>query len=167
MTSTLVNDPALHDPALARDAEALHAVLTRLIRVYRFRDREVVCCYGVSAAQCHALQQLATHGPSTLNDFAAALFLEKSSASRMVDGMVRNGLVRRDRNPDDGRSRLLGLTEEGASLAAKLEADMLAERRLVLDGLDPAERDVVIKAVGRLADQAVACCTPEQQAQSC
>ena len=156
MTSTI-----LRHSALERDASALHAVLTRLIRVYRFRDREVVCCYGVSAAQCHALQQLADHGPSTLNDFAAALFLEKSSASRMVDGMVRGGLVRRERNPNDGRSRLLELTDKGVGLAAQLEADMLEERRLVLEGLDPTEREIVINAVGRLADQAVACCTPE------
>lgn len=158
MTST-----TLRESALERDASALHAVLTRLIRVYRFRDREVVCCYGISAAQCHALQQLADHGPSTLNDFAVALFLEKSSASRMVDGMVRGGLVRRERNPDDGRSRLLQLTDKGAHLAAQLEADMLAERRLVLEGLDPAEREVVINAVERLADQAVACCMPDQE----
>ena len=71
---------------LERDAAALQRVLTDLIRVYQFRDRDAVCCYDVSTGQCHGLERLAKRGPMSLNEFAASLYLEKSSASRLANG---------------------------------------------------------------------------------
>jgi len=151
----------MEEAALEVDAKALQRALTRLIRVYRFRDHQAVCCYDVSAAQCHGLEFLAESGGATLGGFAAALFLEKSSASRMIDGLVRKGYVRRDPHPEDRRSLQLRLTPEGAALAETLERDMLSERRLVLEGFGAEERETIIAAVQKLADQAVGCCTPE------
>ena len=76
------------DEGLERDAVALHRVLTDLIRVYQFRDRDAVCCYDISTGQSHGLERLANHSPMTLTAFAASLFLEKSSASRLADQRV-------------------------------------------------------------------------------
>ena len=81
---------------LQRDAVALQRVLTDLIRVYQFRDRDAVCCYDVSIGQCHGLERLAHSGPMTLNEFAASLYLEKSSASRLADGLERKGYINRN-----------------------------------------------------------------------
>ena len=36
---------------LERDAAALQRVLTDLIRVYQFRDRDAICCYDISTGQ--------------------------------------------------------------------------------------------------------------------
>lgn len=158
---------ALDETALEADARALQRVLTRLIRVYRFRDHQAVCCYDVTPAQCHALEYLAEAGGATLNEVAEALFLEKSSASRMIEILVKKEYVLRERHPEDGRAVLIRLTDTGDELAMILERDILAERRLVLAGFGAEEREVIISAVEKLAEQAVSCCAPAARGESC
>ena len=135
---------------LERDAAALQRVLTDLIRVYQFRDRDAVCCYDVSMGQSHGLERLANRGPMTLNEFAASLFLEKSSASRLADGLERKGYVQRKPGVDDARYVLLELTRRGRTLHSRIERDLLEERALVLADLTPEERTLVIESIDRL-----------------
>ena len=131
---------------------ALHRAFTDLVRAFRMKDRDAVCCHDVSAAQSHALERLAYEGPMPLRELACALFLEKSSATRLVDGLARRGYVERRANPSDGRSRIIALTPSGEGLAARIEADVVARRAQVLEGMDAKERQAVVEAVLRLAE---------------
>ena len=141
---------------LKRDAAALQRVLTDLIRVYQFRDRDAVCCFDVSMGQSHGLERLANSGPMTLNEFAASLFLEKSSASRLADGLERKGYLRRKPGVDDARYVQLELTKRGRTLHARIEQDLIEERALVLADLTSEERKLVIKSIARLSGAACA-----------
>lgn len=136
---------------LERDALALQRAMTDLVRVYQFRDRDAICGHGVTPAQSHALERLAVKGPMTLNEFAASLYLEKSSASRLVSGLEVKGLVSRRTHADDGRCVQIEVTRRGRSRLTAIERALLRERRQVLDGLAPHERAVVVAAVTRLA----------------
>ena len=92
----------------------------------------------------------------TLNDFAASLFLEKSSASRLADGLEKKGYVRRKPRVDDARFVMLELTKRGRTLHDRIERDLLAERALVLADLTSEERRLVIESITRLSDAASA-----------
>jgi len=142
--------------ALREDALGLHQALTDLVRAYQFRDREAICCYDVSVGQSQALERLARTGPLTINEFAAALFLEKSSASRLVDGLVRKGYLTRRRSQDDARYVRIELTKAGGSLAQRLEDDLVLQRSELLQRLTDRERRVVVEAMERLARAAAA-----------
>ncbi len=142
--------------ALERDAVALQRVLTELIRVYQFRDRDAVCCYDVSTGQSHGLERLASQGPMSLNEFAASLYLEKSSASRLADGLERKGYLKRTPRLDDARYLQLELTHRGKTLHDRIERDMIEERAQVLSELSAEERRVVIESIARLSDAACA-----------
>ena len=141
---------------LERDAAALQRVLTDLIRVYQFRDRDAVCCYDVSTSQCHGLERLANRGPMTLNEFAASLYLEKSSASRLADGLERKGYIKRKPRVDDARYLQLELTNRGRTLHDRIERDLIDERAEVLADLTTGERKLVIESIARLAGAASA-----------
>lgn len=141
---------------LERDATALQRVLTDLIRVYQFRDRDAVCCYDISMGQSHGLERLANRGPMTLNEFAASLFLEKSSASRLADGLEGKGYIERKPRQDDARYVQLELTKRGRTLHDQIERDMIEERAQVLGDLTPEERKVVIESIARLSSAACA-----------
>ncbi len=141
---------------LERDAAALQRVLTDLIRVYQFRDRDAVCCYDVSMGQSHGLERLANRGPMTLNEFAASLFLEKSSASRLADGLERKGYIERKPGLHDARYVQLELTKRGRTLQDQIERDLLEERAQVLADLTSEERKLVIDSVSRLFSAASA-----------
>ncbi len=141
---------------LERDAAALQRVLTDLIRVYQFRDRDAVCCYDISTSQCHGLERLANHGPMTLNEFAASLYLEKSSASRLADGLERKGYIKRKPRVDDARYLQLELTNRGRTLHDRIERDLIDERAEVLADLTTGERKLVIESIARLSGAASA-----------
>ena len=137
---------------LERDAAALQRVLTDLLRVYQFRDRDAVCCYDVSIGQSHGLERLANRGPMTLNEFAASLYLGKSSASRLADGLERKGYIKRKPRVDDARYLQLELTNRGRTLHDRIERDLIDERAEVLADLTTGERKLVIESIARLSD---------------
>lgn len=136
---------------LRADALDLQEALTDLVRAYQFRDRDAICCYDVSITQSHALERLARHGAMTLNEFAASLFLEKSSASRLADGLERKGYITRRPHPEDGRYVQIELAKRGRALAAQLQEDLVDERAEMLLDLSPRDRRTVIRSLSRLA----------------
>jgi DNA-binding MarR family transcriptional regulator len=142
------------DPGLDGDAVALHRILLDLKRAYQFRDRECICCYDVSVTQCWALEALIRLESLTLNELAAELYLEKSTASRVVGALERKGYVRRSRHPEDGRSVVLQATPAGARLYGRIEAELLAQERALLEEFDPEVRRSLIRLLGRLTEAA-------------
>jgi MarR family 2-MHQ and catechol resistance regulon transcriptional repressor len=154
------------DPGLQQDTAELYDALSELVRVYQFRDRDRICCHDVSVTQCYALETLARQGGMTLNDLAARLYLDKSTASRVVDALERKGYVTRVTHPQDRRSVLLEATAAGRTLEGKIREDILAEERELLAGFPPEVRQAMARLLRQLAraasargtDAAGACC---------
>ncbi|HYO13604.1 MAG TPA: MarR family transcriptional regulator [Thermoanaerobaculia bacterium] len=139
------------DPTLERDAEALYEAVSELVRVYQSLDRDRICCHDISVTQCYALEALAGRGGLTLNELAAHLYLDKSTASRVVDALERKGYVERSPHPRDGRAVLLVATEAGKALYRTIRVDLLAEEKALLAGFDPEIRQAMTQLVARLA----------------
>lgn len=144
------------DPGLERDTEALYDALSDLVRVYQFRDRDRICCFDISVTQCYGLEALVRRGGMTLNDLAAHLYLDKSTASRVVDALERKGYVARTTHPQDRRSVLLEATETGRALEGKIRDSILAEERELLAGIDPDVRKSMAQLLRQLAHAAEA-----------
>lgn len=152
------------DSALERDTEELYQALSDLIRIYESRDRDRICCYDVSVTQCNALEALVRRGGMTLNDLAAQLYLDKSTASRVVDALERKGYVARLTHPQDRRAVLLEATKAGRALEEKIRGDILAQERTLLAGFAPEVRQAMTKLLRQLARAAASsnpgsCCT--------
>lgn len=133
------------------DALRLSRALTDFIRVVQFRDRDRACCYGLSVSQCYALKAVVDAGALTVNELAGELYLDKSTASRVVTSLERKGLVRRERAEDDGRVVLLTATGEGHRLHKRIEGDLALEYGTLMQGLPPETRAAMIELLGRLA----------------
>jgi DNA-binding MarR family transcriptional regulator len=140
------------DPALAADAHALYGALSELLRVVQFRDRDRACCYDVSVSQCYALEAVARTGPLTMNDLAGRLYLDKSTASRLVDGLEQKGYVARERDASDRRIVRLRVTAPGERLCAQIEDDLAREYADLLVDLTPEVRAAMTRLLTRLAD---------------
>jgi|SRR5687768_5804548 len=142
--------------SLAREATALHDALSELVRVYQFRDRDRICCHDVSVTQCYAIDALVRRGPSTLGDLARELFLDKSTASRVVGTLVRKKYVARAAHPEDGRSVVLRVTPAGRRLHDLIRQDLVAEARTLIVDFEPEVREAATRLILRLARAAAA-----------
>ena len=158
--------------SLDADASAFHDALSELVRVYQFRDRDRICCHDVSVTQCYAIDALLRRGPSSLNDLAAELYLDKSTASRVVATLERKGYATRTRHPEDGRAIVLSVTAAGRRLHDRIRKDMVSEAAEVLEDFEPEVRKGAARLLLRVARAAAersgvsgpSCCvTPSEE----
>ncbi|MAY72638.1 MAG: MarR family transcriptional regulator [Halomonas sp.] len=145
---------------LDRDARALYDALNQLIRVHQFRDRDRICGYDLSVAQCYALETLVHQGPLRLQGLASVMYLDKSTASRVVDALVRKGHVDRIADPADRRAALIRPTVQGEALYQTIRADLIAEERAMLEGLTPDMRQAALTLIRQLTQAAHRRCGP-------
>ncbi len=138
--------------ALERDAVALHEALSGLVRLYQFRDRDQICCFDVSVPQCYGLEALVREGPLTLGELAKRLYLEKSTASRVVDALERKGYVTRAPHPGDRRALQLDVTPAGRRLVERIRASLVEEAKAVLADLSPGFRREAARFLARLTE---------------
>lgn len=110
-------------------ADRLHSAAIHLLRRLRVRD----LASGIGPAQLSALSVLVFGGPRSLRELAEAEQVRPPTMSRIVAGLERDGLVRRQPTDDKRRLRLEATTagirmlQEGRrrrveSLAAALAA---------------------------------------------
>ena len=78
-------------------------------------DRRVLRGYGLTNRQYHALQHLPPGTNRHLTEMSELLFCDKSNITGLVERMVRDGLVTRDRSDSDRRYLELSITDKGDS----------------------------------------------------
>lgn len=105
----------------------------------------------VTAHQLTLLAQLDQAVGRTMTDLAVAMGVALPTMSLSVDRMEGLGLVKRERDPGDGRRVALRLTEAGGRLARTRSLLDPVRVRALLASLSPAERTAGIEAVVVLA----------------
>jgi DNA-binding MarR family transcriptional regulator len=146
------------EAALRSDVAAFSEAIQDLLRLYQFRDRERICCYDITVSECYALEALLRGGPQTLNEVARALRLDKSTASRVIRSVEEKGYVLRGAHPEDGRALVLEISTRGRALVDRIQADLEARYRSLLEGVDAESRRAVLTVIRRL--HAEAACGP-------
>jgi DNA-binding MarR family transcriptional regulator len=84
-------------------ADKLHSAAIHLLRRLRARDRES----GIGPAQLSALSVLVFGGPRSLGELADAEQVRPPTMSRIVSGLERARLVKREATEDGRRVRLV------------------------------------------------------------
>lgn len=132
---------------LDRDAAALQAAVSELVRVYQFRDRDRICCHDISVTQCYALETLVEHGPMRSTALAERLFLDKSTTSRVVATLVKKAYVEQRQDEADGRATALLATATGRRLYKRITADLVEQQKHLLQDLEPEVREGVVRVI--------------------
>merc|ERR1711969_208551 len=93
--------------------------------------------------------RIKTAGPQSIAAIASEVELTQTAASRMVDRLVRAGLLDRAENPGDRRQKLVTLTDKGAALLAELPAITMQSYEEVLS---PVSNELVGRLAGPMAE---------------
>jgi DNA-binding MarR family transcriptional regulator len=88
-------------------------------------------------------------GPS-LRELAERRLMDSPTASRMIDILVRRGLVRIEECPQDRRRRSILLTERGAALARELQPLALELRAAIEKGFSGGEAAALRRLLRRV-----------------
>ncbi len=123
------------------------SLMTRLIRKLNLLNRDQKICYGLTLPQCGAIETLLRKGMLPMNDLSRQMGVTISTMTRIVDILVRDNIVTRRENPGDRRKVCIDLTEDGQTLAQKLQKCSLDYSRSIFDRIPEAERENVCEAL--------------------
>lgn len=84
-------------------------------------------------------------------DLAAAHKLDKSTLSLAVTRLVKRGLIRRARSPDDERSYRLFLRKAGQNTLARLRERVESQEKTMDSVLRPGERELMLELLRRIS----------------
>lgn len=146
-----VSSPARSHTADSDQAHRLHGAVTQLVRRYQFRDRNEICCFGISVSQCYALEALGQAGELTMGALASRMQLSVSTMTRVVDQLVARGLAQRGEDAEDRRVCCVEPTLKGRKLLARISAELLGSERAILDKVPAEHRESVIHALEELS----------------
>lgn len=104
-----------------------------------------------SAAVWRTLGILATDQPLRLGELAAASRVAQPTMTRLVAGMLADGLVVRSVDPGDSRGQLIELTEDGHARLVEWRATMARAVGPVFADLGDDEWDVLHRAAELIA----------------
>jgi MarR family transcriptional regulator, 2-MHQ and catechol-resistance regulon repressor len=122
---------------------AVFEALSDLARRYQFRNRDEVCCYGITVSQCYALQVLSRQKTVTATELALHLGLDLSSTTRVVDQLVKKKLAMRRRGLQDARVREIQITDAGTRMVSRVEEDFAKVMSEALADFPPAVQAAV------------------------
>lgn len=122
-----------------------------LYRVVR-RLRRLTDPQQADVATLMLLHRLACAGPTRPSDLAGELGLDLSTVSRHARSLAAEGLLRREPDPEDGRSLLLTLTQPGADYMTQAFHRRQAAVAAVMARWAPAEQERLRLLLRRLAD---------------
>ena len=105
--------------------------------------------YGVRVGQVNILVALANGGPLTPTAVGRILVMDKSTVSRDVDHLRRNGWVEPEPGAD-GRSHTLRVTAAGLALIESIYPAWLAGQAEMANLLGPTGTTAVVEAVERV-----------------
>lgn len=153
-------EPPAPEPAGTRAVPAAPGELTEALAgdVSKFVNRLLTAGHrdlfaamekaDLSITQVKSLHALAeAEEPISLGAVSDTLGLSLPAISRSVDGLVQRGLVKREEDPRDRRSKLLTATGRGRATYERLTALRLAGIRTVIADLEPEEQQALADAL--------------------
>ena len=136
------------DPA---EAARLHELLMEVVRVAGLlQPDQAVSGHPVSLSQAFALHELDIGAPLSQRDLAERLRLEKSSVSRLAAQLEGQGLLVRERDPDNHRQYRLRLTDRGRATHAQMATTFHRQYECWVEAMTPGERAALLKGLPAL-----------------
>jgi len=108
----------------------------------------------VTLTQYRSLVVLASRGPQGVASLAEAVAVTPPTASRLVERLVKKGLVRRRTDRHDRRQVHIALTESGRHLIDAVSARRRQEIATLLGAVAPETQRSVVAALSQLAEMA-------------
>lgn len=122
----------------------------QLVETLQSSARAVERRTGITNAQLFLLRAIDEQAGLSLGELAAVARTQQSTASLVVLRLVRSGLVRRQRSPEDARRVVLTLTARGRRKLTDAPVPATARLLQALEAMAPAERRALVRGLRAL-----------------
>lgn len=121
--------------------------------IYDEFDRGMQASFGVPEAVLQALAVIdGADRPLTPSEIAERVFRSSATMTHLLDALERGGWARRVPNPNDRRSVLVEITDEGRALADRFLPGVRKVEIAILGDLTSAERSKLMSIVAKVLD---------------
>jgi DNA-binding MarR family transcriptional regulator len=107
---------------------------------------------GMRRDQYAVLAVLEEFGPVSQATLGRRLSIDRSDIVAVLNGLERDGLVRRDPDKRDRRRNAISITRAGSRLLTKLDAQVIRAQDAVLEPLSDSERQELDRLLRRLVE---------------
>jgi DNA-binding MarR family transcriptional regulator len=122
-------------------------LLSDLCKVVRFCRRDSIFCENVTFTQFLILDAVSKSEKLRMAELHQILAVDKSTTTRLMNPLVRQGLVRREKSDHDLRAIDLTLTREGQEIHTRVWQCLAGFVDAIRTGIPEAKRTEVYGAV--------------------
>jgi len=130
--------------------EEVGDMVQKLVRVFQLFERDQIKVNGFTTTQCYTLIELLKNQQLSMNDLSEKMNLNNSTMTRVLDNLVRDKLVKRDKSEEDRRIVIVTLTEEGIEAAEKLNEALIEYYRKIIANIPEGEVENILGSIGLL-----------------
>jgi len=141
-------------PELDRSPMGVVGRISRLAQLVQAELEPIFSAHGVNGGEFDVLAALRRAGRPyrlTPTELRKAMMVTSGGMTKRLAALEERGLIRRESDPDDGRSRTVSLTREGKRLVEAILPEHVANERRLLSELSNKERDELAGLLETLA----------------
>ncbi|MGM0445697.1 MAG: MarR family winged helix-turn-helix transcriptional regulator [Bacillota bacterium] len=121
--------------------------LTRSLKIF---ERSEIVSEGFTISQCYIILYIQKNDSLTMNQISKKMNLDKSTITRIIDNLVRDGYIKKRKSNQDGRVILASLTKKGRKSAAYLQEKINDYYRQIINEIPEGEVMNVVNSVNTL-----------------
>ena len=125
-------------------------MMQKLVRVFQLFERDEIKTYGFTTSQCYTILELFNSEGLTMNELSEKMNLNSSTMTRILDNLVRDKYILRDRDNLDRRIVIVSLTDTGKEIANKLDITVKEYYKKVIENIPEGQVEDVLKSVNVL-----------------
>jgi len=108
--------------------------------------------HQLTVAELRCIHQINKNENVNNKEIAERMNLSSSRLTRIIDGLVAKGFIKREIDLADRRNMRLSLSKEGISILEKINLTYLTVHKEILSNIEPKLHQEVIKAFGSLSE---------------
>jgi MarR family transcriptional regulator, lower aerobic nicotinate degradation pathway regulator len=122
-------------------------LMIKLGRITNHQFTEALEPFGIRPRHVAALIELRDHGELTQQSLCGRLHVDPTNLVAILNELEQRGLATRRRDPEDRRRHIVEVSKRGLAMIEKASQVMDGVEEELLEGLEPAERDELERAL--------------------
>lgn len=113
-------------------------------------DKVCLSKYDISSSQSYTLMSIPQEGSLSMYEISKIMGIACSSMTRIVNPLVKKGLIQRGTDETDRRIVLINLTKKGLELQAELEKEFNTFFNYVYKNIKPGDLQAILNSMKKV-----------------